>query len=40
MALGVEEQILWLDITVGDALTVKIVDTAEDLLETTLDLAR
>lgn len=40
MALGVEEQVLWLDITVGDALTVEIVDTAEDLLETTLDLAR
>lgn len=40
MTLGVEEQILWLDVTVGDTLTVQIVNAEEDLLETTLDFAR
>ena len=35
MTLGVEEQILWLDITMRNAMTMKVVDPAEQLLEET-----
>ena len=40
MALHVEEEVLRLDVTMGNTLTVKIRNTGEDLLEAALDLAR
>ena len=40
MALHVEEEVLRLDVTMGNTLTVKICDTGEDLLEAALNLAR
>lgn len=40
MALRVEEQILRLDVTMGNTLAVKIVHAGQDLLEAALDLAR
>lgn len=38
MTLRVEEQILRLDVTMGDTLAVEVVDASEDLLEAAFDL--
>ena len=40
VALHVEEEVLRLDVTMGNTLTVKICDTGEDLLEAALNLTR
>jgi hypothetical protein len=40
MALGIEKQILRLDVAVGNALAVKVGHAVENLLEAALDLAR
>jgi hypothetical protein len=39
MTLRVKEQILRFDVSVGDALAVEVLDTLQDLLETTFDFA-
>lgn len=39
MALGVKEQILRFDVTVGNALAMKVFHTAQNLFETAFDLA-
>jgi hypothetical protein len=40
VAFGIEEQILWLDVTVCNALAVKVGYSIQHLLETALDFAR
>lgn len=40
MALGIKEQILWLDIPVGHTLAVQVANTRQDLSEAAFDLAR
>lgn len=40
MAFGIEEQILWFNVTVCNALTVEVENSFQHLLETALDFAR
>ena len=40
MAFGIEEQVLWLDVTVCNALAVEVGYSLQHLLKTTLDFAR
>jgi len=40
MAFGIEEQVLWLDITVCNALAVEVGYSIQHLFETALDFAR
>ena len=40
MAFGIKEQVLWLDVTVCNALAVEVGYSIQHLLETALDFAR